>query len=333
MRLLAICFFLTTTALAARDPEGLRLRASIFGGGYTPDLQEKYANDRLYGSFVAGGIGANAPWNNKNASGLPLEAEYSTHPFHFELEIASIHSRPDYAGVSAVSLTSSTIRYVVQQYDTTNVELSRFTPVLLARYDLTSQDSAHEISILGGIRRVDTRATYDYKYAQRFTISQSGLSVSGSVYGQSFDFRSRGVGTGLIFGGDYRYHLENGSNFKLRLALFSADGSWFQNRETADVNTGGSGSGLIRREDGGYHVNGVEFIAGYFHSVSENIRIFAQLRTETSAIRDNKVRLTRISQPTATEFQNLLIDSALTYPGSHAKDTMGGLQAGVEVIL
>ncbi|HNJ03719.1 MAG TPA: hypothetical protein PLB73_05675, partial [Leptospiraceae bacterium] len=95
----------------------------------------------------------------------------------------------------------------------------------------------------------------------------------------------------------------------------------------------GSGSGLIRREDGGYHVNGVEFIAGYFHSVSENIRIFAQLRTETSAIRDNKVRLTRISQPTATEFQNLLIDSALTYPGSHAKDTMGGLQAGVEVIL
>jgi hypothetical protein len=54
MRLLAICFFLTTTALAARDPEGLRLRASIFGGGYTPDLQEKYANDRLYGSFVAG---------------------------------------------------------------------------------------------------------------------------------------------------------------------------------------------------------------------------------------------------------------------------------------
>ncbi len=331
--LLAFLLFLPAAIRAEGEENPLRIRASVFAGSYTPELEQKYNNDRLYGSFIAGGFGANTSWQHKDAQGLPLEIEYLYKDFHFEFEVMSLRSNPDYSGLTSVSLTLGSTRYDVQQFDTTAVHLTRTIPTLLVRYDLAGDRKAsHELSILGGVRQMSIRGEYDYNYYQRFTIT-GAASASGYSVGKSFEYNSLGRGAGVVFGADYRYHFENGSELKARLDLYSMDGIWRQNRTTADVSTAATGNALIRNEAGEYHVGGVEFIAGYFHALTNNVRIFAQIRTQQSSIRDNKVALTRLEPISSTSISNYILDTALTYPGSHANERVGGLQIGAELQL
>lgn len=305
----------------------MTIRGGLMGGEYSPDIEKKFRNDVVFGALIGGGLGFDSPWANKSSGGLNVGVQYRPRPaWLVEAETNFIASEPNYSTFQTVSGTTSGVAFSINQFTQTQVELSRAASSLLGGYAIVRGAPGHEITALGGLRVLSIHAAYD-------TFTLGSITLGSSVFptlGKSLEATTSASGTGPEFGAEYAYNFDFGGRVAFRGLLYSTAGRWTYKRITVSANTA-SGSGLWREEDGRYHVTGRIAAIEYSHPVAERVRVFVNLSSEKAETRDLRVKLFRLPVPVAsTDFSNLLVDTALTYPGSHSRDSVFGFTVGVQ---
>ena len=325
--LLALLFFAGAQTLAAQDIE---IKIGLAGGAHSPDLEKKFRNDTLFGAFLGGGAAFDTPWQEKSAGGLATSVALRFHPWLVESDLFIVASEPHYSTLSAVSGSSSGTAFSITQFSHVSVlDLVRSSNSLRGGYTLTRGAPGHEITALGGLRHMLIRADFDTLTFGSVTVG----TASAPLIGKSLEATSSGSGLGPEFGAEYAYNFDFGGRLSFRGLLYSASGRWQYKRINVTA-ASTSGSGLWREEDGKYHVAGRSAMLGYSHPVTEKVRLFINILSETSQTRDLRVKLFRLPVPVATsDFSALLLDTALTRPGSRSTDKVAATTFGVEIHL
>lgn len=324
-RTLFVLIFFAATTLAAQE---LEIKIAPAGGTHNPDLEKKFRNDTLFGAFLGGGAAFDTPWQEKSAGGLATSVAFRFHPWHIESDLFLVASEPRYSTLSAASGTVGATAFSITQFSQVSVlDLVRSSNSLRGGYTLTRGMPGHEITVLGGLRHMLIRADYDTLTVGSVTLG----TASAPLIGKSLEASSSGSGLGPEFGAEYAYNFDFGGRLSFRGLLYSAAGRW-QYKKINVTAASTSGSGLWREEDGKYHIAGRSAMLGYSHPVTEKVRLFINVLSETSETRDLRVKLFRLPVPVSTsDFSALILDTALTYPGSHSTDRVTATIFGVEI--
>lgn len=293
-----------------RHDKELRLHIGLGAGAHDPDLEEKFYNDRLYGSLLAGGFGFDSEWEQKVAAGNEFQLDYYNGPWRFLLESTGAVSQPEYVGFSTLSVGSvgfSEIDFRQAEY------LARANARLLGGYEISGAEGAHQLYLLFGIGTLVQRAEFE-----GFSIlSASSGSLTASGLGIPIEDTAESAAAGFSFGVDYRYAVSADLQLQARILLEPmGSGTWEYQRTRVFT----SGSLSYRNETGDLAAFRRSVYLGLNYAFAENWLFTAGMTIEGTTIEDKNVVPLAFTSDGGLDPATYLLDYALTYPGSANED-------------
>lgn len=310
------------SAAPMRHDQELRIHLGVGGGAHDPDLEEKFYNDRLYGSLLAGGVGFDSEWEQKAAAGSDFQIDYYNGPWRFLLESVAAVSQPEYIGFSTIR--SGTVGFTEIDFRQAD-SLTRNNARLLGGYDVSESldlGGAHQLYALFGLGTLAQRAEFTGLTLQTASVG----TLSGSAVGLPLEDSADSFAAGFSFGADYRYAWSDSLQLQARWLLEPMGGGSWEFQRTRIFT---SGVLTYRNEEGDLEAFRSSLYLGLNWAFAEDWLFTAGMTIEGTRIKDKNVVPIAFTSGVPFDASAFLLDYALTYPGSANDDGIFLMTFGV----